>query len=156
MCSAFTPNYGYDNSIIILIGDVYCPNTKCSGELCTKRLFNLSAEAIVNIRNARLCARFALFLLEIKRIPFSCHLSRGLQFWKESKINSRWYWRYFLSRQILFQQREKWTSWRLCNNSEIHLWLWKVWSLVVGSQSSFYVTRARKNHKDRQNTLFLC
>ena len=29
MCSAFTPDYGYDNSTIILIGDVYCPNTKC-------------------------------------------------------------------------------------------------------------------------------
>ena len=25
MCSAFTPNCGYDNSTIILIGDVYCP-----------------------------------------------------------------------------------------------------------------------------------
>ena len=44
----------------------------------------------------------------------------------------------------------------LCNNSEIHLWLWKVSSLVVRSQSSFYVTRARKDDKNRQNTLFLC
>ena len=34
MCSIFTPNCGYDNSTIILIGDVYCPNTKCSGKLC--------------------------------------------------------------------------------------------------------------------------
>ena len=34
MCSAFTPNCGYDNSIIVLIGDVYCPNTKCLGKLC--------------------------------------------------------------------------------------------------------------------------
>ena len=44
----------------------------------------------------------------------------------------------------------------LCNNSEIHLWLWKVWSLVVCSQSSFHVTRARKDDKNRQNTFFLC
>ena len=29
MCSAFTHDCGYDNSTIILIGDVYCPNTKC-------------------------------------------------------------------------------------------------------------------------------
>ena len=28
MCSAFTPDYGFDKSTIILIGDVYCPNTK--------------------------------------------------------------------------------------------------------------------------------
>ena len=45
--------------------------------------------------------------------------------------------------------------WWLCNiNSKIHLWLWKVWSLVVCSQNSFSVTGARKDDKNRQNTLF--
>ena len=34
MCCAFTPDSGSDNSINILIGDLYCPNTKCSGRLC--------------------------------------------------------------------------------------------------------------------------
>ena len=34
MCSAFTPDCGNDNSTIFYIGDVYCPNTKCSGKLC--------------------------------------------------------------------------------------------------------------------------
>ena len=34
MCSTFTPDSGYDNSTIILIGDVYCPNTTCFGKLC--------------------------------------------------------------------------------------------------------------------------
>ena len=34
MCSAFTPDCGYDNSTILLIVDVYCPNTKCWGKLC--------------------------------------------------------------------------------------------------------------------------
>ena len=33
MCNAFAPDCGYDNSTNILIGDVYCPNTKCSGKL---------------------------------------------------------------------------------------------------------------------------
>ena len=28
LCSAFTPDSGYNNSTIILIGDEYCPNTK--------------------------------------------------------------------------------------------------------------------------------
>ena len=32
MCSV--TDCGYDNSTIILIGDVYCPNTKCSGRIC--------------------------------------------------------------------------------------------------------------------------
>ena len=34
MCSAFTPDCGYDNSTIILIVDVFCPNTKCWGKFC--------------------------------------------------------------------------------------------------------------------------
>ena len=34
MCSAFTPDCGYDYSTIILIGDVCCPNAKCLGKLC--------------------------------------------------------------------------------------------------------------------------
>ena len=34
MFSTFTPDCGYDNSTTILIGDVYCPNTKCSGKFC--------------------------------------------------------------------------------------------------------------------------
>ena len=34
MCSAVTPDFGYNNSTIILIGDVYCPNTKCLGKPC--------------------------------------------------------------------------------------------------------------------------
>ena len=34
MYSAFTPDCAYDNSAIIIIGDVYCPNTKCLGKLC--------------------------------------------------------------------------------------------------------------------------
>ena len=34
MCSANTPDCGYDNSTFIFIGDVYCPNTKCSVKLC--------------------------------------------------------------------------------------------------------------------------
>ena len=31
MCST---DFAYDNSAIIIIGDVYCPNTKCLGKLC--------------------------------------------------------------------------------------------------------------------------
>ena len=34
MCSAFTSVCGYENGTIFLIGDVYCPNTKCLGKLC--------------------------------------------------------------------------------------------------------------------------
>ena len=34
MCSGFTPDCEYDNSTILLIEDVYCPKTTCSGKLC--------------------------------------------------------------------------------------------------------------------------
>ena len=34
MCSAFTPDCGYDKTTISLIGDGSCPNTKCSARLC--------------------------------------------------------------------------------------------------------------------------
>ena len=37
MCCAFTPDWGYDISTFNLIGDVYCPNTKCSGKRCVHR-----------------------------------------------------------------------------------------------------------------------
>ena len=37
MCSAFTPDGGYDNSTFILIGDLYCPNTKCLDKLCLQK-----------------------------------------------------------------------------------------------------------------------
>ena len=50
---------------------------------------------------------------------------------------------------------KKRVSWRICNNSEIHSWLWKVWSLVVCSQSCFYVTKSREDDKNRQTTPFL-
>ena len=64
MCSAFTPDCGCDNSTIILIGHVYCPNTKCSGKACLhKKTFqSLSAESIINASNARLC--------QVRNIPF--------------------------------------------------------------------------------------
>ena len=123
---------------------------------CTKRLFNLSAEAIINVRNARLIARCAIFVLNSKQIPFFVVWSGALHFRREFKVNSRCYWRCLLSWQVLFQQREMRISWWLCNNSEIPLCLRKVWSLVVCSQSSFYLTRPRKDDRNRQDKLFLC
>ena len=120
---------------------------------CTKRLFNLSAEVIINVRNVRLCVRCAIFLLKIKQIPFSCRLVQGFTFLK--RVPKQFKMLLEMSWQVLSQQREMRIYW-LCNNSKIHLWLWKVWSLVVFSQSSLHVTGARKDDKNRQNTFFLC
>ena len=116
---------------------------------CTKRLFNLSVEAIISVRNVGLCVRCAIFLLKVRKVVFLVAWSRCLHFCREPKIHSRCYWGCLLSWQVLFQQREMRIYWWLCNNSEIHLCLWKVWSLVDCSQSSFHVTRARKDDKNR-------
>ena len=34
MCRTYTPDCQYDNSIIELFANVYCPNTMCSGNFC--------------------------------------------------------------------------------------------------------------------------
>ena len=125
---------------------------------CTKD-FSISRQNRLSFRlarKARLCARCAIFFLKIKQILFSCRLVKGFYFWRDSKINSRCYWRCVLSWQVLFKQIEMGIIWRLCNNSETNIWLWKEWSLVVCSQNSFYVTRERKDDKNRQNAFFLC
>ena len=57
----------------------------CVKFACTKKLFNLWAEVIINARNARLCARCAIFLLKNKQTPFSCRLFKGFYFLKESR-----------------------------------------------------------------------
>ena len=49
---------------------------------CTKRLFILSAEAIINARNVGLCARYTIFLLKIEQFPFSRRLVKGFSFLK--------------------------------------------------------------------------
>ena len=120
--------------------------------VCTERLFNLDAEVIINDPNGRLCARRAIFFLKNKQFHFSCHLVKGCRFLKRDQSQFKMllcYWRCVLSWRVLSQQREMRIYWWLCNNSEIHLWLWKVWSLVFCSQSSFHATRAREEDKNR-------
>ena len=53
----------------------------------TKTLFNLWAEAINNVRYARLCARCAIFFFKIKQSPSTYRLVKGFTFLK--KIQSQ-------------------------------------------------------------------
>ena len=157
MCSVFTPDCEYDNSTIILIGEVYCRKTKWLGKFCLHKILFTLLEERLSMSAMRVCVPGAQYSFwRSHKFLFLVGWSRGLHFWREPKISSRCYWRCLLSWQVLFQQREKRISWWLRNNSEIHLCLWKVLSLVVCSQRSFHVTRARKDDKSRQNTFFLC
>ena len=123
--------------------------------VCTKD-FSISRQKRLSMSAMRVCVPCARnsFWRSNKVLFLVVVWSRGSHFWKKSKINSWYSWRCPLSWQVLFQQREMLTSWRLCNNSEFNFWLWKVLSLVVCSQKSLHVTRARKDYKNRQNTLF--
>ena len=123
---------------------------------CTK-VFSISWQKRLSMSAMWVCVAGAQYSFRrSNNFIFLVAWSRGLQLWREPKISSRCYWICLLSWQVMFRQREMRISWWLCNNSEIHLRLWKVWSLVVCSQRSFYVTGARKDDKNRQNTFFLC
>ena len=67
MCSAFTSDCGYNNSTIILIGDVYCPNTKCSGRICLQKKTFQSLG-----RSDYQCPQCAS-VCQVRNIPFECH-----------------------------------------------------------------------------------
>ena len=49
---------------------------------CTKRLFNLSAEASIIVHNAHACARCAIFVLNFSQNLFLDVWSRSLHFWR--------------------------------------------------------------------------
>ena len=157
MCSSFTADCGHENSTILLIEDVYCPNTKCSGKLrLHKKTFQSLGRSDYQCPQCVCVPSAQWSLWRSNNFLFLVLWPRGSHLWRESKINWRCYCRRVFSWQVLFQQREMRISWRFCNNSEIHLWLWKIWSLVDCSKSSFYLTRARKDDKNRQRTLFPC
>ena len=64
MCSAFTPDCGFDNSAIILIGDVYCPNSKCLGKLCLhKKSFQSLGSSVYQYQQ---CGS----VCQVRNIPF--------------------------------------------------------------------------------------
>ena len=86
MCSAFTPDCGYNNSTIILIGTFIVQLQSVQVEFaCTKRLFNHLAEAIINVRNVGVFVRCAIFILKIKVNLFSCRLVMGFTFLKRTQ-----------------------------------------------------------------------
>ena len=155
MCSAFTLIVGMTIALLFSLGTcVVQIQSVLENFACTKRPSNLTAEAIINNRNARLCARCAIFLLKIKEIPFSCRLAKGFTYLKEVQNQFKIL---FLMSVVLanFVPTERCESLGgYVTTPRIHLWLWNVWSLVVCSQCSFYVTRARKDHKNGQKSFF--
>ena len=105
ICCAFTPDCGYDKSTIILIGDVFCPNTKSSSETCLpKKTFqSLGRNDYQCLQCASVC-QVGNVHFEIQTLTFFVVWLAGLHFWKKGKIISEYYWRCLLWWQVLFQQ----------------------------------------------------
>ena len=85
MCSAFTPDCTYDNSANIIMGDVYCPNTKCLGKFCLhKKTFQSLG------RSDYQCPQCAS-VCQVRNIPFEdqtnsffLSIGRGVYIFEES------------------------------------------------------------------------
>ena len=85
MCSAFTPDCGYDNSTIILIGNVPCPNTKCSGRLCLhKKTFQSLGSSDYQCPQCDSVCQVRNIPFEDQRKSFLLPLGQGVYIFEES------------------------------------------------------------------------
>ena len=83
MCSAFTLDCGYDKSTIIVNGDVYCPNTKCSGKFCLhKKTFQSLGRDDYQCPQCPSVCQVRNIHFEDQQIPFSGRLVKGSTFVK--------------------------------------------------------------------------
>ena len=84
MCSAFNPDCGYDNSTFILIGDVYCPNTNCSGELCLhKKTFQPLSRSVYQCPQCASVCQVRNIFFEDQTNSFSLSFGQGLYIFEE-------------------------------------------------------------------------
>ena len=85
MCSAFLSDCGYDNSTIILIGDVYCPNTKCSGKLCLhKKTFQSLRRSDYQCPQCASVSQVRNFHFEDQTNSFFLSMGQGVYIFEES------------------------------------------------------------------------
>ena len=87
MCSAFTPDCGYDNSSNILIGNVYCPETKCMGKLCLhKKTFQSLGRNDYQCPQCGSVCQVRNISFEEHRNSFFCRLVKGFTIIKRVHI----------------------------------------------------------------------
>ena len=84
MCSAFTTDCGFDNSTIILIGDVYCPNTLCSGKLCHKKTFQSLGRSDYQCPQCESVCQVRNIPFEDQTNSFFLSLGQGVYIFEES------------------------------------------------------------------------
>ena len=85
MCSAVTPDCGYENSTFILIGDVSCPNTKCSGRLCRhKKTFQSLGRSDYQCPQCASVCQLCNILFEDQRNSFFLSLGQVVYIFEEN------------------------------------------------------------------------
>ena len=86
LCREFTPDCGYDNSTIILIGDVHCPNTKCSIRLCRhKKTFQSPGSSDCQCPQCASVSQVRNILFEDQRNSFFLSLCQGVYIFEENQ-----------------------------------------------------------------------
>ena len=85
MCSEFTPECGYDNSTIILIGDVYCPHSKFLGKNCLhKKNFQSLGRSDYQCPQCGSVCQVRNIPVEDQTISFFLSLGHGVYIFEES------------------------------------------------------------------------
>ena len=157
MCRPFTTDCWYDNSTKILIEEMFCSNTMCSCKLCLHKMtIQPLGRRDYQCSHCKSLCQVHNILFEGQTNSFFLSFSQGVYIFQESPKPIQDVIRLVYCPGKYCPTERNANHLGLCNNYEVHLWLWKRWSLVNCSQSSFYITRARKDNKNRQNTLFLC
>ena len=85
MCNAFTPHCVYNNSTIILIGDVYCPITKCVGKRCLhKKTFQSLGRSVYQCPQCESVCQVRINHFEDQTNSFFMSLGQGVYIFEES------------------------------------------------------------------------
>ena len=85
MCSSFIPDCGYDSSTIILIADVFCPNTKCFGKLCLhKKILQSLGRSDYQCPQCGSVCQVRNIPFDDQRIFFCCRSAKGFTILKRT------------------------------------------------------------------------
>ena len=149
LCSAFTSDCGFDKSTTILLGDVYCPNTKCLGKLCLhKKTFQSLDRSDYHSPQCAPVCQVRNNPLERKTSCFFLSLGQGVYVFGETP------------KSIQDIVGDVFCPGKYCSNRKncesLDNYVTTPRSNYDCGKGSFYVLRARKRNKNRQNWLFLC
>ena len=158
MCSAFTLDCGFEKSTIFLNGDVYCPNTKCLGNLCLhKKAFQSLGRSDYQCPQCVSLCQVRNIPFEDQRISFSLSFGPGVYIFEENpkSIQDVLGDVYFPGEYCLKEENcISFVGYVTTPRSIYGCDNYGAWLLV--HNVPFTLQEHVKTTKNRQNTLFLC